>query len=221
MGDDATPLEQLEVMAAQEVEISDRLRHIEIYTMSGLLTFLWHGPRDAEHVVLMGGGAMGGMLGPAEGTYHELGERFADAGMGTIRVGYRKPNDLPSCVLDMGAGADIASRSGALRYVTVGHSFGGAVAVQAAVALRDHIAGVVTLATQSAGCEVGEDLDRPVLLLHGDQDTILPHMASEMVRMIVGGELVILPGADHLMTGARDQVLDRVGTWIPERFADQ
>ncbi len=36
---------------------------------------------------------------------------------------------------------------------TVGHSFGGAVAIQAGIVLGAHCRGVVTLATQSAGCE--------------------------------------------------------------------
>ena len=35
----------------------------------------------------------------------------------------------------------------------MGHSFGGAVAVAVGVGLPEHIAGVVTFATQSAGCE--------------------------------------------------------------------
>jgi pimeloyl-ACP methyl ester carboxylesterase len=78
---------------------------------------------------------------------------------------------------------------------------------------------VVTLATQSAGCEVGDRLtDTPVLLLHGDADQILPPMASELVQMITEGELVILPGADHLFQGAEAELLDRLGAWIPARF---
>lgn len=52
--------------------------------------------------------------------------------------------------------------------------------------------GVVTLATQSGGCEPAESLvDREIIYFHGDADRILPPMASEMVRMLAGtGELV-------------------------------
>jgi len=135
------------------VELSPTLRHLEIYTMRGLLTVLWHGPLDAERVVLMSGGAMGGMLGPAGGLYPDLGERFAADGIGTMRVGYRKPNDLVRCVHDVAAAGDLATRAGARRFVTVGHSFGGAVALQAGMVLGEHCRGIVTLATQSAGCE--------------------------------------------------------------------
>ena len=63
--------------------------------------------------------------------------------------------------------------------------------------------------------------DTPLLLLHGDTDHILPHMASEMVRMIAGtGELVILPGAGHLLTEAAVELRERLSSWVPERFAD-
>src|SRR2546423_2049224 len=129
------PFERLRVLAIQEVEVRDDLRHLEIYTVDGLLTLLWHGPSTAENVVLMCGGAMGGLLGPARGIYHDLGTTFAARGIGTIRIGYRQPNRLDFCTLDVGAAADVANRSGAKRFVVVGHSFGGAVAVNAAAAL--------------------------------------------------------------------------------------
>ena len=182
-----TPLESLQSMAALEVEIAPGQRHIEIYTMSGLLTLHRHGPLDADDVVLMCGGAMGGVLGPAEGLYFDLAETFAAAGIGSVRIGYRTPNDLGRCLHDMAAAADLCARSGASRFVTMGHSFGGAVALNAGIAFRSHCAGVVLLATQSAGCETADQIgDTPLLLLHGTSDHILPHMASEMVRMIAG-----------------------------------
>ena len=119
-----------------------------------------------------------------------------------MRVGYRKPNDLSRCVHDLAAAADLASRSGARRFVTVGHSFGGAVALQAGVILGEHCRGVVTLATQSAGCEHADQLgDTPLLLLHGTDDEILPPETSGVVQMLAGhGEVVLLPGAGHLLT---------------------
>ena len=92
--DPRSPLELLEALTVQEVEIAPDLRHLEIYTMRGLLTLLWHGPSDAERVLVTVGGGMGSLLGPADGLYHDLGVRFAAQGIGTVRVGYRKPNDL-------------------------------------------------------------------------------------------------------------------------------
>jgi hypothetical protein len=213
------PLDALQVLAVQEKSIAEGLDHVELYTIHGLVTLLWHGPRDAHDVVLMCGGAMGGLLGPADGLYQDLGTTFAAAGIGSIRVGYRTPNDLDRCVLDLAAAADIAGRVGARRFVVVGHSFGGAVAVNAGIALGRHAAGVVTLASQSAGCEHADLLEAPLLLIHGDADELLPPMASEMVRMIVGhGELDLIPGAGHLLREAAGPVRERLSTWIAQRF---
>lgn len=211
----------LEPLAVQDVELAPGFRHLEVFTLRGLLTVLWHGDPGAERVVLASGGAMGGLLGPADGLYHDLGVSLAGQGIGVARIGYRRPNDLGRCVHDVLAVADLAARRGARRFVTVGHSFGGAVAVQAGAALGGRTAGVVGLATQSAGCEAAEHLDDvPLLLVHGEADELLPPMSSELVRMLAGhGELVVLPGVGHLLTEAADGLRPLVGGWLVERLA--
>jgi pimeloyl-ACP methyl ester carboxylesterase len=221
-GEPRSPLELLEALVVEEVEIAPGLAHLEIYTLHGLLTVLWHGARDAHDVVVTCGGGMGSLLGPAGGLYHALGcELAATHGIATLRVGYRKPNDLSRCVHDLAAVADLASRSGGRGFVFIGHSFGGAVAIQAGIVLGAHCRGVVTLATQSAGCEHASELgSTPLLLLHGTDDEILPAATSTVVQMLAGhGEVVLLPGAGHLLTQAASEVRERLATWIPERFA--
>lgn len=212
------PLDLLGGLATQDVEIAPGLRHIEIFTLKGLLTVLWHGSPSAERVVLMFGGAMGGLLGPANGLYQDLATTFASQGIGVLRVGYRRPGDLDLCTIDVSAAADLAWRGGARRFVVVGHSFGGAVAVRAGISIPNAVVGVVTLATQSAGCETAANLrGRPLLLLHGDRDELLPLAVSETVRDLAGtGELVVLKGTGHLMTEAADELRARLGAWIPE-----
>jgi pimeloyl-ACP methyl ester carboxylesterase len=213
------PLAAVGALAASEAALTDALDHIEMYTRSGLLTLLWHGSGDRRQVVLMVGGAMGGMLGPGRALYHQLGVDLATAGFGVIRVGYRVPNDIDLCVLDTMAAAEMAARQGARGFVVVGHSFGGAVAIQTGAALGDMCAGVITAATQAGDCEAGEGLACPVLHLHGDADELLPPMASQMVQMLTGGELVIYPGAGHLLTEAHDDMAELLGSWIPEVMA--
>ena len=218
------PFDLIGRLAIQEVRVSEDFAHVEVYTRGGLLTLLWHGDRDATQVVVMGGGAMGGLLGPSDGAFHDLGVALHERhGIGTVRVGYRQPNNLPECVLDMAAAIDLSARAGGERFVTVGHSFGGAVAIGAGIALPAHVAGVVTLATQSAGCESAELLyPRPLLLLHGDRDEILPVMCSEVVSELAGGgELVVLPGAGHLLNtnGANEAVREKLLEWIPPVLA--
>jgi pimeloyl-ACP methyl ester carboxylesterase len=79
------------------------------------------------------------------------------------------------------------------------------------------MAGVVTFATQSAGCELAGGLqDLPLLLFHGERDEILPIEASEMVQMIAGaGELVRLPGDGHLLAKSDAIIWDRLEDWLP------
>lgn len=215
-------LSALGVIAHQNVAVTPALRHFELATWEGLLTLFWHGNTEERHVVLTCGGALGGVLGPGHGLFHDLGQRLPEQGIGVLRVGYRRPNDLDACVHDVLAAAELAARQGAERFITMGHSFGGAVAIQAGALLGEHTAGVVTLATQSAGCEEGESLAAnkvPVILFHGDRDDILPYYASQMVQMLCGGELVIIPGGDHRLSAAGDELRQRLGEWIPARFA--
>ncbi len=217
------PFDRLRVLAVQDVEIAEGLRHVEVYTLDGLLTMMWHGPSTAPRgAVLFCGGAMGGLLGPAQGLFHDVGVALATMGFGAIRVGYRRPNDLRNCVLDVLAAADLANRTGTSRFVTVGHSFGGAVAINAAVGLGAAARGVVTLATQSAGCETAASLrDVPLLLIHGDQDELLPVAASEAVRQLAGnrGELVVLPNTGHLLLGVESDLRARVSDWVLARLS--
>jgi predicted alpha/beta hydrolase family esterase len=227
----STPLDAIGVLASQEVEITPTLRHLEIYTMRGLLTILWHSVAGGYGAggggtarggtggaVVACGGAMGGLLGPAEGLYHRLGEHLAAQGTPVLRVSYRRPNDLDACCLDVAAAVQLAVGAGASRVVAMGHSFGGAVAVQVGVALPSTVAGVVTFATQSAGCEVAGGLgERPLLLFHGDRDELLPLQASEVVRAIAGhGELVVLPGDGHLLAKSGPVLWERLFEWLPD-----
>ena len=218
----AGPLELLEALARQEVVISPTFRHLEVFTLRGLLTVLWHGDPDAEAAVVLGGGAMGGLLGPADGFYHWLGEELGapGSGIGVLRVGWRRPNDLDLCTLDLLAVADLAARAGAARFVTGGHRFGGAVAVRAGIAMGEWTQGVVTFATQSAGCEEAGGLVAPVRAYHGDRDELLPVMASEALCHLAGGaaEVVVCAGAGHLLTEAGERLREEVPQWVRERL---
>jgi len=216
------PLDRLEALARQEIVISPTFRHLEVFTARGLLTLLWHGDRSASSAVVLGGGAMGGLLGPADGFYHWLGEELGSAGSDTsvLRVGWRRPNDLELCTLDLLAVADLAARAGAERFVLGGHSFGGAVAVRAGALIGEWVAGVVTFATQSAGCEGAGALTAPLLAFHGDRDELLPPVCSQVVAELSGGEaeVVVCEGAGHLLSEAADELRATVPAWLRTRL---
>jgi dienelactone hydrolase len=205
-------VDALQVLGRQAVEVTPGMTHIEMFTMKGLLTVLWHGPPSAKDALILVGGAMGGLLGPAKGLYQRLGTASSASGRQALRVGYRKPNDLSACIHDAAAACELAERGGAERFVLMGHSFGGAVALGAATLVGPQAAAVVTFATQSAGMERAELLHpgTELLLIHGDRDEILPVDCSLITREIAGrGDVQILPGAGHLFVDHGDD-LDRL-----------
>ena len=218
----ARPADILEPLGMYEHQIAPGLRHAEIYTMQGLLGLMWHGPSDAEQVVVACSGGMGGFLGPCRGLYHQLGTRLATLGIATVCIDYRQPSRLEPCVLDAVAAVDLAAQNGASRVVAIGHSFGGAVAINLAIALPSAVAGVCTLSTQSAGCEHAARLaPRPFLLIHGEHDEILPAHTSFVVQALAGGhgDLEILNGEGHGLVNSTDVLLERLTKWIPATFA--
>lgn len=223
-GQDApqTPLEMLDVMASQQATLSPTLRQVELYTTRGLLSLLWHEPQGVARnvAVLMVGGAMGGTLGPGDSLFHELGESLSNEGIPSIRMSYRKPNDLDRCCVDAAAGVQLLVGSGADSVVLMGHSFGGAVAIRVGVGLSEMVGGVVTFATQSAGCEVAGGLQgKPLLMFHGDSDSILPVEASEVVRAMAGtGDLHIMEGDDHLLARSHNEMLSILRPWLQNVF---
>jgi hypothetical protein len=225
-----TALEALRPLGESSIEMATtettRLTHREIYTTRGLLTMLVHEPaRERERVtaaaIVAGGGAMGGLLGPGHGLYHQLGVSWAARGVTFVRVGYREPNNLDLCAHDLACGVETARDAGGERVVLMGHSFGGAAAIRAAVVMPASVVGVVTFATQSAGCEVAGALHgRPLLLFHGERDELLPADASYMVQAIAGsGEVVILPGDGHLLGRSDDAITERLDEWLPAVLA--
>lgn len=216
---DPTALEALRPLATSEAEVTPSFRHREIYTSRGLLTVLTHEPTTSPEpaAIVACGGAMGGVLGPGHALYHALGERWASRGVGFVRVGYREPNNLDLCAHDLACGVEMARDAGAERVVVMGHSFGGAVAVRTAAVMPVSVAGVVTFATQSAGCEVAGALGgRPLLLFHGDRDELLPAEASHVVAAIAGsGDVEILPGDGHLLDRSDGVITRRLDDWLP------
>ena len=183
---------------------------LEIFTPRGILIGLVAGPPDATTGCLMVGGALGGFSGPGGTVYADLAERLAAAGIASIRLHYRRPNDIPECAMDVLLAVEWWKARGVERSVVAGHSFGGAVAISAACLIPE-IAGAVGLASQTSGTEYVDQM------LHGDADPVLPPICSENIYQRAGEskELVILKGCGHVMTEAADEILERLCQWVP------
>jgi hypothetical protein len=98
----------------------------------------------------------------------------------------------------------------------VGHSFGGAVMIDAA-ARSPWVASVVGLAPQSHGTEAVAKLPpRSLLLIHGLADTVLSPSCSLSIYDRARGRkgLELLPGAGHVLDEDAERVFLRVRDWV-------
>lgn len=172
-------------------------------------------PAGATSAVVMVGGVGGGFDTPARDLYPRLAEDLAASGIGTLRVRFRDPRALLEAVHDLRAGIAALAGTGVDQVALVGHSFGGAVVLRAALE-EPVVAAVVTLATQSHGTEGVERLDRPLLLVHGDADPVLPSRASVDVARRAGerARLEVLAGAGHDLVEEREAVRMLVAGWL-------
>jgi dienelactone hydrolase len=183
---------------------------------------LWDAPARAG--VVMVGGVGGGFDTPAQGLYPRLGRHLSGDRVAALQVAFRLPGELGEAALDAAAGVRfLATERGCARVALVGHSFGGAVVIRAATVLPE-VAAVVTLATQSYGTERVRDLaGRPILLVHGVDDEILPADCSVQVFGRTGEpkELRLIPGASHGLDEAADEVYRIVHGFLAQHLLDQ
>jgi fermentation-respiration switch protein FrsA (DUF1100 family) len=80
---------------------------------------------------------------------------------------------------------------------------------------------IVTLSTQSYGTgDVVHFQDKPLLLIHGVLDEILPPSSSQLVYQLAPEpkKLVFLEKAHHVLDEAADEVFDLVCNWILEHL---
>lgn len=181
---------------------------------------LAHGPEHASAAVVMAGGVGGETTGPSR-VYERLGPLLAADGILAVRLRYRRPGHLGACVDDVLVTIDALTTRGIEKVVVLGWSFGGAVAIAAGVRSR-HVAGVATVASQTHGADDVDRLaPRPLLLLHGTADRVLPDRCSRILHQQAGEprELVLYEGDDHGLGANADDVLRRLHAWSTELLA--
>lgn len=125
--------------------------------------------------VIWVGGVGGGWDSPADDLYPKSSEALTQAGISSLRIRFRNPHSLRDGVADVQAGIDFLQNQNVAKIAVVGHSFGGAVVIQAAAQNRN-VCTVVTLSTQSYGADPVAQLGPhcSILLVHGVADRVLP-----------------------------------------------
>lgn len=197
---------------------------IELSTERGAVRCIFHRGRTDAGATLMVGGTDGGFDGPADGLYPTLADDLSKAGIGCLRLGFRilkAPGPLEEGVFDVMEGIAFLQRERAGRVALVGHSYGGAVVIEAAIR-SPSVAAVVTLSTQTLGAQrAGLVAPRPLLLVHGQEDRRLPPSCSELVYSWAREpkELVILEGAKHSLRQRRDDLRHLLVAWLRERLS--
>jgi pimeloyl-ACP methyl ester carboxylesterase len=193
-------------------------RQLKLRTTRGEIPIIVQAAETPRRAVLCISGALGGFDGPAK-LYVRLGLDLPPRRITVVRLNYRMPNEFGECVLDTMAGLTFLK---AMQYegaAIIGHSFGGAVAINAGT-LAPIVTTVIAVSSQLFGAHVvGELAPRPLLLLHGTADTILPHECSERLyeRAQEPRTLKLFPGVGHRFTEAADELLQTVRDWILER----
>ena len=205
-------------VGAQPLDDSGALR-ILLETTRGQIEGVLHPVEGGTSAVICVGGAMGGLDGPADRLYARLPLLLSSAKVTVLRLEYRKPNDFEECVLDALAGCSFMKGIGATDLALVGHSFGGAVVIKAGE-LHDLVRGVASLSPQLYGTRQVENLNRPLLLVHGMADTILSHEASEDIyrRAMEPKRIVLYAEAGHSLIQAQHQIDDLLADWLPARL---
>ncbi len=203
-----------EVHRGPEDESSDL---VKLVTSKGSILGRLH-PAEGDAAVLWVFGAGGGLGGPAGGLYTRLAERLRPQGVTSLELDYRRPGELQSCILDVMVGLAWLGHLGQRRIVLVGHSFGGAVVINAGVQ-SDSVIAVAALSSQTAGTGAVGDLSaKPVLFLHGEADEILPPDCSRDLHARAGEpkELILYPGCRHGLDQCREALDRDLMRWLGE-----
>jgi alpha/beta superfamily hydrolase len=195
---------------------------VELDTTRGAITLFLRPVEGKTGVAIFMGGAAGGVEGPADRVFVRLSQGLAEDGVTSVRLQWREAGEFEECLMDALAACSFVKGIGAERVVLVGHSFGGAVAVKAAP-LASITAGVASLAAQRYGTFEVEELGRPLLLIHGTEDEVLDHAASEDIhqRAREPKRLVLLEGAGHGFAGQAQEVYDLLREFILEHAGER
>ena len=195
---------------------------IRLVTRGGGVDCRYYYIAGASKAVIWVGGVGGGWDTPARGLYPNLCQKLIKKEINSLRVRFRYPTDLYESVLDVIEGIHFLEQQGIKSVGLVGHSFGGAVVIQAAATAEasssDSVWTVVTLSTQSYGAEGVSRLKTgsSILLIHGTDDKVLPPYCSSNVYNLANDpkEIIFYKGATHGLDEAAEEVHQKVHDWL-------
>ena len=216
--------DELFEMMVEDVEVKsqqDGYHPVTFITNRGSIYSRYYPVTDTKQAAIWVGGVGGDWDTPAQGLYPRLCQELTSEGIASLRVRYRYPTDLVEAVLDVLVGITFLQDEGIASIALIGHSFGGAVVIQAA-AQAETVRTVVTLATQSYGATVAPELATrcSLLLLHGTADRVLSPMSSQHIYQLAlePKHLIFYPNAGHGLDEVAQDVYQVVRNWVIQQL---
>ena len=212
---------RLELRDVEHGPADDGAERVALHTSAGTIRCRFHDAGSGDAAVLWVFGAGGGLGGPAGGLYLRLARQLVGDGVASLELDYRRPGDLANCLLDVLMGVSYLGTRGRSRVVLVGHSFGGAVVVTVG-ATSEQVIAVAALSSQTSGTQLADRVSpRPLLVMHGTADEILPDACSRDIyrRAKEPKRLVLYPGCRHGLDQCQEELDRDLLAWIREVIA--
>jgi alpha-beta hydrolase superfamily lysophospholipase len=200
----------------EEGPVTNGVQEVRLLTDRGTIDCRYHEAAAGDTAVLWVFGAGGGLGGPAGGLHIRLAEELTRNGTASLRLDYRRPGDLNACVLDVLAGLAYLEARARTRVVLVGHSFGGAVVITAGAA-NPEVRAVAALSSQLFGTGAAPEISpRPLLLIHGGADEVLPDRCSREIfeHAREPKKLIVYPGCGHGLDQCREELDRDLLSWL-------
>jgi len=194
---------------------------IILSTSGGDMEGILH-PAEGDCGIIWVSGALGGFDGPSFGIFTSLSQKLVSEEISSLRLNYRLPGDFDECVLDVLAGIDFFEQQGVHKVALVGHSFGGAVIIQAGIE-SPNVDTVIGLSSQTYGAQrVGELWPKPILLVHGERDRNLPVHCSLQIYQWAREpkELIIYKGCGHFLRECQQELRDLLRDWLVNKLTN-
>jgi pimeloyl-ACP methyl ester carboxylesterase len=211
-------------MSVEDVQVGhqqEEYHPVKLITSRSSIHCRYYPVEGAEKAVIWVGGVGGDWDTPARGLYPLLSEVLRKEMIASLRIRYRHPTDLEESILDVLAGITYLQDEGIKEIALVGHSFGGAVVIQAATQSPD-VRTVITIATQSYGADRVAELATgcSLLLLHGTGDRVLsPNCSQHIYNLALEPKrLILYPNANHGLDEVADEVTLVVRDWIVQQL---
>lgn len=212
---------QLYVIKTEENSIGPNSTQLTFRTSRGHFHALARFPHNCRKAVLMLADEDGNLEGPCS-VYSKLADNLYDKGIASLRLGYRLPGDCAQCGIDTLVAIQYLDDELISDVTLVGWSFGAAVAI-AAGSVAKTVRGVVAASTISAiNCGTKWLKTKPILLIHGDSDTVSPLEVAQAVYMEanIHKTFLIYPNEGHDLSNSGSRLFQDINEWVLDSLTE-